>query len=416
MRVKLRELLPPAYYGLFWDVYEGKNDEYWLKGGRGSGKSSFVSLTLLCLLLRDPLANVMIYRKVADSLRESVYPQMRWAAERLGLDDYFTYRLSPLEMIYQPTGQRVLFRGADDPEKSKGVKLSRGYFAALWFEEASAFHGMAELRTIQASVLRGKRGVTLLSYNPPVSAQNWVNAEALVKREGRRVHGSDYRDLPPEWLGATFLKQAEQLRTQDERTYRHMYLGEAVGTGGRVFDNVSIRRIAPQEREAFGACYAGLDFGFASDPDALVLCAYLKKEHKLYLYGEHVCAGQSLHALGEACRQKCEARVVRCDSASPREIAELRRLSVNAVGVRKGAGSVEHGIRWLRALGELVIDSALCPVAAREFSLYEYARDRNGTFLTECPDKDNHTIDAVRYALEPVMTEQVVRLKKGGIY
>ena len=212
MNVKLGEKVPPAFERLFWDMYEGRHDEYWLKGGRGSGKSSFVSLMALCLMLKDPEANVIIFRKVAESLRESVLAQMRWAAEEMGMNGYFQYRLNPMEMTYRPTGQRILFRGADDPEKSKGVKLPKGYFALLWFEEASAFRGMEEIRTIQASVLRGKRGVTVLSYNPPVSAQNWVNAEALNPCEGRLVHQSDYRQMPPEWLGETFLKQAERLK------------------------------------------------------------------------------------------------------------------------------------------------------------------------------------------------------------
>ena len=100
---------------------------------------------------------------------------------------------------------------------------------------------------------------------------------------------------------------------------------------------------------------------------------------------------------------------------TPREIAELRRRNVNAIGAKKGAGSVEHGIRWLKELNAIVIDGERCPKTAREFSLYEYARGRDGSFLNECPDRNNHTIDAVRYALEPLMTERVVRLRKGRI-
>lgn len=230
------------------------------------------------------------------------------------------------------------------------------------------------------------------------------------------VHKSDYRQMPPEWLGDTFLKQAERLKKRDERAYRHMYLGEAVGTGGQVFNNVTLRPVEAEEWGRFSIVYAGLDFGFASDPDALVLCGYERRSRRLFLYKEHVRTGQSLRALGEACGALGQGRIIRCDSAAPREIAELRRLGVQAIPARKGAGSVEHGIRWLKERDEIVIDPANCPRAAKEFSTYEYARDKGGAFLSECPDKDNHTIDAVRYALEPLMTEQVVKLKKGGIY
>ena len=415
MEVRVKECLPPAFYELFWEVCEGKYEEFWLKGGRGSGKSSFVSIVILCMLLRDRRANAVIYRKIAETLRESVFAQMQWAARQLGLDGYFRYQLSPMQMIYKPTGQKILFRGADDPEKSKGVKLSSGYFAALWIEEASAFHGMEEIRTIQASILRGGKGVTILSYNPPISAQNWVNKEALVEAEGRRVHGSDYRDMPREWLGETFLRQAERLKRRDEKAYRHMYLGEAVGTGGQVFGNVVLREVGPGEMEKIGTVYTGLDFGFASDPDALVLCGYERRRRTLYILKEHVRTGESIHLLAEKCGEMTDGRVVRCDSASPREISELRRLGVNAVGVKKGPGSVEHGIRWLKELEEIVIDPKECPHAAREFSTYEYAREKGGGIIPECPDRNNHTIDAVRYALEPMISLRVVKLKQGGI-
>ena len=415
MEIGIKDKIPPAFHSLFWEMYEGSYGEFWLKGGRGSGKSSFVSILLLCLLIRDREANAVIYRKVAETLRESVLAQMQWAVQQLKLEKYFQVQLNPMQMIYRPTGQKILFKGADDPEKSKGVKLSSGYFAALWFEEASAFHGMEEIRTMQASILRGGKGLTILSYNPPVSADNWVNREALVQEEGRRVHQSDYRQMPQEWLGETFIRNAERLRKRDERAYRHMYLGEAVGTGGQVFENVSVRTLKKEEKELVGNWYAGLDFGFASDPDALVICAFDRKRRTLYVLGEHVRVREKISQLAEKCREMSPGKVIRCDSASPREICELRGLGVNAVGVKKGPGSVEHGIRWLQEAEEIIIDQKACPETAREFSCYEYARDQNGRFIAECPDRNNHTIDAVRYALEPLIAQRVVKLRTGGI-
>ena len=146
-----------------------------------------------------------------------------------------------------------------------------------------------------------------------------------------------------------------------------------------------------------------------------MLCAWDRRGKQLLLLEEAVQTGQSLEKLAESCREIAGEKIIRCDSAMPREIAELRRRNVNAIGAKKGAGSVEHGIRWLKELNAIVIDRERCPKAAREFSLYEYARGRDGCFLNECPDRNNHTIDAVRYALEPLMTERVVRLRKGII-
>ena len=200
--VRTSEVIAPAYHGLWRDVRAGRHREYWLRGGRGSGKSSFISAAILFGMLKHPNASAMIYRRVAATLRESVYEQMVWAIERFALRDCFELRLTPLEIRCIPTGQRILFRGADNPGKSKSIKLAKGYFGYLWFEELAEFSGMDAIRSLRASVLRGgEQGITFCSYNPPPGAQSWVNAEALLPREGRLVHSSSYLDLPEAWLG-----------------------------------------------------------------------------------------------------------------------------------------------------------------------------------------------------------------------
>ena len=185
--IRLSRLIAPSYFDLWRDARAGRCDELWLYGGRGSGKSSFVALYIVCGLMDEPEANAIVYRKVAETLRESVYAQLRWAIDLLGVSDWFRMKLSPLEIEYIPTGQRILFRGSDRPEKSKGVKLVKGYFKYLWFEELTEFSGMRDIRTIKASILRGTQERTLIfySYNPPMSsANNWVNAEARRVRKG----------------------------------------------------------------------------------------------------------------------------------------------------------------------------------------------------------------------------------------
>lgn len=402
MIARLSELIAPAYREVHRDLLSGGHREYWLRGGRGSGKSSFVSLEIALGLLRDPTANAVIYRKVAATLRESVYEQMLWAIERLGLGAHFRRKLSPLELEYLPTGQRVLFRGADDPGKSKSIKLARGRFAYLWFEELAEFSGMDDIRTIRASILRGEgRAAVFYTYNPPISQANWVNEEALAVRPDRLVHESTYLDVPPQWLGGDFLAEAEALRQSNERAYRHMYLGEVTGTGGQVFENLALRPLTGEELSA-GRAYNGLDFGFAVDPDAFVHVGYDPRTRRLWLLDEFWGVRTPAERLAEEVAQRAGDEVVRCDSAEPRMIRQLRDFGVNAVGVRKGAGSVAGGLRWLQERAEIAIDPARCPQAAREFSAYAYPAGAGGTFLAEFPDRDNHTIDAVRYAMEEV--------------
>ena len=401
--IRVSELIAPVFMPVHGEIKRGAYREYWLRGGRGSTKSSFVSLEIILGLMRSPEANAIVYRKVAATLRESVYEQLVWAIDILGVREYFQLRMTPMEIQYKPTGQRILFRGADDPGKSKSIKLRRGYFKYLWFEELAEFQGMDAIRTIKASVLRGTggdRAITFCSYNPPVSANTWVNAEAMKAVDGRRVHESCYLDVPAEWLGEEFLAEAEALKASNERAYRHMYLGEITGTGGQVFRNLVLREIGAEEIETLGHFFNGLDFGFATDPDAFTRWAYSDRTRTLYAIAEYYSPGTSIDRLAEEVKKRAERDMVRCDSADPRMISELQRRGVSATGVKKGPGSVEHGMRWLQNLGSIVIDKRRTPNIAREFSQYEYEQDRHGNFIPEYPDADNHTIDAARYALE----------------
>ena len=406
MQVKrLSALIPPAFYAVHADMKRQRHAEIWLSGGRGSGKSSFASIEILLGMLRNPSVNAIVYRKVGATLRESVYGQMIWAIERLGLERYFKCRLAPLELEYLPTGQRVLFRGADDPGKSKSIKLARGWFGYLWFEELAEFSGMEAIRTIKASILRGGRATTIYTYNPPKSRASWVNAEAIVARPDRLVHESSYLDMPREWLGETFLGEAEQLRRTNERAYRHLYLGEITGTGGQVFDNLSLRAVDENEID-FDRLLNGLDFGFAVDPDAFIRVYYDAKRRRLFIADEFRGVRTPAERLAKEVASRAGRDAVRCDSADPRMISMLREGGVNAVAVKKGAGSVRAGIRFMQDLAEIIIDPARCPAAAREFSGYEYARDGSGSFCADYPDRDNHMIDAARYALEEVISRR----------
>lgn len=401
--VRLSDIIAPTYQPVHNAIKSHAVAEVWLKGGRGSAKSSFLAIELVLELLRHPDAHAIVYRRVANTLRESVYEQLIRAVSWLKLDGYFEYRLSPLEIRYRPTGQRILFRGADDPAKSKSIALRSGYFGVIWFEELAEFRDMDAIRTIRASVIRGgHETLTFYSYNPPKSMQNWVNRESIVPVEKRLIHHSSYLDIPAKWLGEDFIREANALKKNNERAYRHMYLGEATGTGGNVFDNLQLRALTPQEQDC-PTTYCGLDFGFAVDPDAFVRWAYEPRTRKLIALDEFYGVKNSVDRLSAEVKKRAGRDVVRCDSADPRMISELNERNVNALGVKKGPGSVEHGMRWLTDQGTIVIDPKRTPNIAREFAAYEYEMDKNGAFVAEYPDRDNHAIDATRYALEPMI-------------
>lgn len=403
-QIRLSGLLAPAFFEVHHDLKRGGHAEYWLEGGRGSCKSSFVSLEIMLGLTRDPLANAVIYRRVGDTLRDSVFAQMCWAMEVLGVSGCWKRRVSPMELV-NDRGQRIIFRGADDPQKSKGLKLAKGYFKYLWFEELTEFAGMEAVRTIKASVIRGVSATTFYTYNPPESAASWVNGEALKRVPGRLNHHSNYLTVPPEWLGEGFIADAEALRQSDGRAWRHMYLGEVTGTGGQVFGNLELRPIHAEEIARMGSFYDGLDFGYWPDPSHWVRVSYDPARRVVYVLDElrrYRTGDRELAAALKAEKGLGRETEIIADSASEKPISDLRGEGLRVTGALKGPGSVETGIRWLRTRAAIVIDPARTPHAAKEFREYEHVKNRAGEFVEGYPDKDNHAIDAVRYALNRV--------------
>ncbi len=204
--VRLSSVMAPSFFCLHRDVREGRHTHYWLKGGRGSGKSSFISIEIILGMMLDPNANAVVLRKVGKDLRTSVFEQMKWAVDILGVSAKWDFTVSPMEMVYKTTGQRIIFRGVDDPRKIKSVKLSRGYIKFIWYEEADEFDGMEEIRNTNQSLMRGGDSFSVFySYNPPRSVKNWINMESGIPAADRIVHSSTYLDMPEAWLGRPFL-------------------------------------------------------------------------------------------------------------------------------------------------------------------------------------------------------------------
>nr|DAM59983.1 MAG TPA: terminase large subunit [Caudoviricetes sp.] len=411
--MKLSKALAPAFWSLHRDIQQHGHTFYWLKGGRGSGKSSFISLEILLVLLRHKDRHAVILRKVGRSLKTSVYAQIQWAIERLGLMDtgLFICKKSPLEIIYRPTGQILYFFGVDDPMKIKSIKPPNGYIGIVWLEEADQFLGMDEIRNLNQSLLRGgKEYIEFVSFNPPKSRDHWINAELFVDDAARLVHASTYRDMPVAWLGEQFFLEAEKLKAHNERAYRHEYLGEATGTGGAVFENVADRRMTDAETAAFGRVYHGLDFGFAVDPLAFLSCAYDRKREDVYIFEEIYEQRLSNSRATARIRPLAGQNVIYADSAEPKSIAEMKGLGLRIFGARKGRDSVAHGIKWLQDRAHIYIDKVRCPHTYREFVTYAYERNREGQFISAYPDRNNHTIDAARYALGEVMRAGGIRV------
>lgn len=401
--ILLSEKIGSAFYDVAHDVFHHGHTHYDFSGGRGSLKSSTVSVLVPLLLINNPGTHALVLRKVANTIRDSVYAQYIWAIGELGMAAYWEAKVSPMELIYKPTGQKIMFRGADDPMKIKSIKVPFGYIAVTHFEEKDQFAGRAEIRNILQSTMRGGSVFwNFESYNPPISRDNWANKDSLEERADRLCHKSTYLQAPHEWLGEQFLAEAEHLKATDERAYQHEYLGIPVGTGGNVFENLELREITDEEIGSFDQIYQGVDWGWYPDPFAFIRLHYDRARETIYLIDEIYKNKLTNEESGGIIKRRGYGDAyIACDSAEPKSSADYRALGLPAKEAIKGPGSVDYGMKWLQKR-KIVIDRRRTPNAYEEFVNYEYERNKDGDIISGYPDAKNHLIDATRYALERI--------------
>ena len=423
-RADILNSIAPAYIPLHDDIIRGDHSIYHLPGGRGSAKSSFVSLEIVDGMMKDPAANAVVFRRTAATLRDSCYSQIAWAIDELGASSLWRGNVSPMQYTYLPTGQQIIFRGVDDAGKLKSLKPRRGYFRFIWFEEFSEMQGANTVRNVMQSVMRGADDfICFNTFNPPISLNNWANKHILLPDDRATVFKTTYEMIPPEWLGSAFIAEAERLREINENAYRHEYLGEAIGTGGEVFQNLQAREITDAEIDQLQYIYSGCDFGFAQDPMAYIRAAYDEKHDTIYLIDEIYKKHMSNKQLADEIKRRgydstgryshyaspmmgftsseIPATVI-CDCADPKSIADLKNEGIKALACRKFAGCVQYRIKWLQQR-RIIIDPKRTPNAWREFSSYEYEVSKDGEILSDLPDRDNHTIDSLAYALDRII-------------
>lgn len=398
-QVLLTDVIAEPFYAAYWDIVDGNHTYYDFYGGRGSTKSSFISLMIVLGMMQDKAANAMIFRKYAVTLRESVYEQIQWAIDALGVSDKWENKVIPMQYIYKPTKQKIIFRGLDKAKKTKSIKSSKGYFKFLWFEELDEFNGDEEIRTAQQSVLRGgDKFIVFKSFNPPVSKNNWANMYVNEPREGSYRHKSDYRAVPVDWLGKQFIDDAEHLRKTNEKAYRHEYLGEPVGLGTAIFEFLEIRTITDEEISRMDRIYQGQDWGWYPDPKAFIRLSYNHNTETIYLIAEDGgCKIRTADMAAIIKKRGLNDYEIRCGVDEIEHISDFRDAGLPARQAICGPGSVRYTFEWLQCR-RIVIDPSRTPRAYKEFISYEHDIDGSGNVIADYPDRDNHWIDATRYA------------------
>lgn len=398
------DIIADVFHPMVRDIRRRMHTEYVLPGGRGSTKSSGISCIIIELLKNNSDMHALVLRKVGNTIKDSVYAQIKWAISKMGLDAEFKFKTSPFEITYKPTGQKIYFRGADDPLKIKSIKPEFGYIGIVWFEELDQFAGPEEIRNIQQSAIRGgDKAYRFKSFNPPRSKNNWANEytdEAKLTDQSALVVHSTYKDVPPDWLGEQFINDAEHLKEVNPAAYDNEYMGEANGNGGNVFEFIEEREITDEEIASFDRIYQGVDWGWFPDPFAFVRIYYDAARETLYFLDEHRAnKTRNSDTAAEIKRRGYDDYVITCDSADKKSTSDFRDEGLPARDAIKGPGSVEYSMKWLQGK-KLVFDPRRTPEARKEFKKYEYERDKDGNIISGYPDKDNHFIDATRYATE----------------
>lgn len=414
----------------------GQANRVMLKGGRGSTKSSYAYQKILDVFLHRPHAQWICGRRYANTLRRSCFANVLWAIAKRGMTVGkpgegcdFDKTTSPMEITFNKTGQKILFYGLDEPEKLKSITFEdpKAKIELLLLEEYNQLACAEDARNVRQSVFRSDYSLEIDVYNPSPDDMQWTNQEARVEEPGKLVHHSSYLDVPEEFIGKRFIEQAEQLKAINAKAYANEYMGEETGLTGTVFENVVAQSITYEDRVQIKWIRCGVDWGYQNDPFVWLMVGYDRKMRTLYIIDE-VFNTETLDDvnIGEVKRHLVDRddkgqpiytnegkpvynkhrpqNEIRADAAAPKDIATWRYAGMAIMGASKRV-PVDDGIRWLQKRKAIVIDRERCPLAFQEFSRYRANEDPNDGRFLGYPDKDNHTIDAVRYAVFDLISD-----------
>lgn len=385
-------------YGTFWR-WEGRYRV--VKGSRASKKSRTTALNLIKRMMEHPEANLLVVRKTERTLRTSCFAVLKWAVHRLGADEWWDSTTSPLEMTYKPTGQKIYFRGLDDPMKITSIDVEVGCLCWLWIEEAYEIMSEDDFNMLDESI-RGEvppglfKQITL-TFNP-WNEHHWIKRRFFDNPDDETL-AMTTNYMCNEWLDEADRKLFETMRVKNPRRYQVAGLGNWGIVEGLVFENWHEQRF---ELEDVRNCVAvgGLDFGYTNDPTALFVGFLDVKGGKLWVWDEMYEKGLSNKAIAERIKEQGHAKLkITADSAEPKSIDELKKVhGLRVSAAKKGKDSVKNGIQWVQDL-EIIIHPR-CVNFITEISNYSWDTDRFGKRLNVPIDDFNHLMDAMRYACE----------------
>lgn len=386
-------------YKEFWN---SKKRYVVVKGSRASKKSKTTALWHIVKLIEYPLANVLVVRKTERTLRDSCYSDLKWAIQRLGLESYFSCTVSPLEITYKPTGQKILFRGMDDPLKLTSISVPQGYICFCWIEEAYEINKESDFDMLDESI-RGELPSGLfkrltITFNP-WSERHWLK-KRFFDKEDDSVLALTTNYLCNEWLDESDKALFERMKVNNPRRYQVAGLGNWGIVDGLIFENWKEEQFNIDDIKTNCESIFGLDFGYTNDPTAL-FCGLLDKVNKkIYVFDEIYEKGLSNAAIYQRINDKGFSKeLITADCAEPKSIDELRGLGLRRItAAKKGKDSIMNGIQFIQDY-EIIIHPK-CVNFLTEISNYTWDKDKFGNAINKPVDDFNHLMDAMRYAIE----------------
>ena len=403
---RLSDIVLPAYY----DFWRTKKTYVICKGARASGKSKAAALWHIYNMMKYPLANTLCVRKTERTLRDSVFSDLKWAMEQLGVSHLWKCTTSPLEMTYIPTGQKILFRGMDSGFKITSISVPTGVLCWLFIEEAYEITKEDDFDIINESIRgllpEGYWKRVTVTFNPWNERIFWKARFFDVESDDVLAMTTTYKDNP--FLSPQDLKMFEDMRIRNPRRYSVAGEGNWGIVDGLIFENwkeesftlEDIQKKHPDLKSAFG-----LDFGYTNDPSAL-FCGFVSvKDKKLYVWDEMYQQGLSNRKIFEEIQSLGYAKEkITADCAEPKSIDELKGYCLKVSGAKKGKDSINNGIQWIQDL-EIIIHPR-CVNFLTEISNYTWKVDKFNKKLNEPIDDFNHLMDAMRYALEKFINKK----------
>ena len=396
MRISLKELVGKGYND-FWNCRKRYRV---CKGSRGSKKSKTAALNMIYRIIKYPLSNGLCVRRYSNTLRDSVFSDLKWAIHKLHLDDYFECTVSPMQIVRRTTGQKILFRGLDDGLKITSISVDYGVLCFIWIEEAFEITNEDDFNKLDMSV-RGEvpegyfKQITL-TFNP-WSATSWLKARFFDVTDDDIFTKTTTWECN-EWLDASDRNLFLKMKVNNPRRYKIEGDGDWGIAEGLIYEKVRLENFSIDNIKAIPSIKSafGLDFGF-TDPNAFICMLIDNTAMKIYVFDEWYKTGATNKVIAQAIKDKGYGgqRII-CDSAEPKSIAELQEEDINAEASRKGKDSVNHGIQLIQNY-EIVVHDINCPEFKKEILNYCWTKDKNGK-PTDKPDHEfSHGMDAMRY-------------------